>query len=175
MPAFLPGRPQPSEYHAAFAGYVAKAESFEDPVAKLTAQLEELLGLLAPLHAEKRLHRYAPGKWSVQEVLGHLTDAERIFAYRALRIARGDATPLAGFDENAYVAAAEAERCDWNELLLEFEHVRRSSVLQFRHLPEAAWAAMGTSNHAPVSVRALACIMIGHVTHHLDILRERYL
>jgi hypothetical protein len=175
MSAFLPGPPQPGEYHPAFAAYIARAQSFADPVQKLSGQLDELLRLLRPLDTAKRLHRYAPGKWSIQEMLGHITDAERIFAYRALRIARADQTPLAPFEENDYVVAAQAERCDWNELLTEFEHVRKSSVLLFQHLPESAWVRTGTANNAPLSVRALAFIMIGHVAHHLDFLRERYL
>ena len=108
-------------------------------------------------------------------MLGHIIDAERVFAYRALRIARADPAPLAGFDENSYVVAAQAEQCDFGELLAEFEHVRKSSVLLLRRLPEAAWTRAGISNDAPVSVRALAYIMIGHVAHHLGILHERYL
>lgn len=174
MSAFIPGLPQPGEYHPAFAGYVAKAQAFADPVERLNRQLDEILGLLSPLGAARRLYRYAPGKWSVQELLGHITDAERIFAYRALRIGRADRTPLPGFEENAYVAAAQAGNCVWEELIAEFEHVRRSSVLLFQHLPEAAWLRAGIVNEASLSVRALAYITIGHVAHHLDILRERY-
>ena len=108
-------------------------------------------------------------------MLGHITDTERIFAYRALRVARNDQTPLPSFDQDPYVAASEAERCDWSELLEEFEHVRRASILLLRHLPQTAWTRTGTASGAPVSVRALAYIMIGHVEHHLDLLRERYL
>jgi uncharacterized damage-inducible protein DinB len=169
------GLPQPGEYNPDFAGYIDKARSFADPIQKLDEQRREVLSLLRPLDAEEQLHRYAPGKWSVKELLGHIIDTERIFAYRALRVARADQTPLPSFEENAYAAASEAERCDWNELLDEFEHVRRASILLLRHLPEAAWTRMGTASEAPISVRALAYIMIGHVAHHLEILRERYL
>jgi hypothetical protein len=156
--------PEPGEYSLFFAAYVAKARAFADPVARLGDQLGEVHSLLAPLPEAVQLHRYAPGKWSVKEVLGHLIDAERIFAYRALRIARADATPLAAFEENGYVAAAEIERCPWPELLEEFEHV-----------PPAAWLRIGTSSGAPLSVRAVAYVMVGHVEHHLEILRQRYL
>src|SRR5882672_6394580 len=158
MSAFIPGLPQPGEYHPAFAAYIAKAQSFADPVQKLNDQLDELLRLLQPLDIAKRLHRYSPGKWSVQEMLGHITDAERIFAYRALRIARADQTPLASFEENDYVVAAQTESCDWSELLSEFEHVRKSSVLLFEHFPESAWVRTGTANGSALSVRAIACI-----------------
>jgi hypothetical protein len=174
MSAFVPGLPQPGEFHPAFASYVANAQAFSDPVERLNRQFDELLGLLRPLGAAQRLHRYASGKWSVQELLSHLTDTERIFSYRALRIGRGDRTPLPGFEENDYVAAAQAENCEWSEVLDEFEHVRQSSVLLFQHLPEAAWLRAGIVNDAPLSVRALAYITIGHVAHHLDILHERY-
>jgi hypothetical protein len=174
MSAFLPGIPEPGEFNPAFAGYVDKARSFADPVQKIEQQLDEMLSLLRPLHAGKQMHRYAAGKWSVKQVLGHITDAERIFSYRLLRIARADPTPLPPFEENAYVTASEVERCEWSELIAEFQHVRRSTILLLRHIPEAAWRRMGTSSGAPTSVRALAYIMIGHVAHHLGILRERY-
>ncbi len=171
---FIPGVPESHEFSPWFAGYVDKARSFADPVQKLAEQMAEALSLFGSLPPDKHLHRYAPGKWSVQEVLGHLIDAERIFAYRTLRIARNDQTPLAGFDENQYVIASETEHCDWKELLEEWEHVRRASILLLAHLPEGAWTRMGTSNGEPISVRALAYIMVGHVAHHLLILRERY-
>jgi hypothetical protein len=170
-----PGAPQPGEYNPSFAGYVDKARAVREPIQKLTEQSQEVLSLLRPLDASKQLYRYAPGKWSIQEMLGHIIDTERVFAYRALRVARADQTPLPGFEQDPYVAAAEIERCDWSELLEEFEHVRRSSILMLRHLPAAAWTRMGTASDAPISVRALAYIMIGHVEHHLGILRERYL
>jgi hypothetical protein len=175
MTDFVPGVPQPGEYHSAFAGYIAQAQSFSAPVQELARQSAELLQLLRPLGAAQRGHRYAPGKWSIQEMLGHIIDAERIFAYRALRIARSDHTPLAGFEENDYAVTAQSEMCDWASMLEEFEHVRRSSVLLYQHVPEPAWMNLGIVNQAPVSVRALAYIMLGHVAHHAGILRERYL
>jgi hypothetical protein len=175
MSAFNPGFPQTGEYNPSFAGYVSKARAFADPIQELDQQLHEVLSLLRPLDANRQLYRYAPGKWSVKELLGHITDTERIFAYRALRVARADQTPLPSFEQDSYVAASEVERCDWNELLQEFEHVRRASILLLRHLPEAAWARRGTASEAPISVRALAYIMIGHVAHHLEILHEHYL
>ena len=174
MTPFNPGIPQPGEYNPAFAGYVSKARSIADPLKKLEEQRQELLSLLRPLGSEKQLYRYAPGKWSVKEMVGHIIDTERIFSYRALRVARADQTPLASFEQDDYVAASGLERCDWSELLDEFDHVRRAAILLLRHLPEAAWSRAGTASDAPITVRALAYIMIGHVAHHLEILRERY-
>jgi hypothetical protein len=175
MNAFVPGLPEPGEFLPAFAGYIEKVQAFPDPIQKASEQLAEASTLFRGLDAGRQEHRYAPGKWSVQQVLGHMSDAERIFSYRLLRIARGDQTPLPPFDENAYVAASEVGRLDWEEAVTEFESVRRSTILLLRHLPEGAWTRMGTSSGAPTSVRALAYVMIGHVAHHLGILRERYL
>ena len=175
MAVIVPGLLQPSEYHPGSAAYIAKAQAFADPVQKLAEQLKEVSDLLSPLDPVRAHYRYAPGKWSVQELLGHITDAERIFAARALHVARADPAPLPGWEENAYVAAAEAERCPFDELLAEFGHVRQASVLMFRHLPEQAWPRQGVVNGAASSVRAIAYVMIGHVAHHLEVLRERYL
>jgi len=175
MAHFLPGLPGADEYSAAFAGYVSEARGCADPIAALEDQMVAMLALLRRVDSTKRLYRYGPDKWSVQQVLGHIIDVERIFAYRALRIARADKTPLPGFEENDYVVAAEAERCDWNSLVAEFECVRQASILLLKHLPDSAWTRRGTSSGATLSVRALAHIMVGHTEHHVTILRERYL
>jgi hypothetical protein len=175
MSNFIPGVPLADEYKGFSAEYVAKVAAAADPVLELKAQLQEVESLLAPLGLDKQTHRYAAEKWTVQEVLGHMIDTERIFAYRALRIARADETPLPGFDENLYAVAAESAICSWAELLDEFHLVRSSNVLMFRHFPNAAWIRRGISSNTPVTVRALAYLMLGHVAHHLDILRERYL
>lgn len=173
--AYQPGSPEPREYNPYFEGYVSPSRQIADPIARLAEQSEEVLSLLKGLEPAKRLHRYAPDKWSIQELLGHITDTERIFAYRLLRVARGDETPLPGFDENAYVVSAEAEKCEWGALVEEFACVRSSSLLLLSNLPEAAWTRVGTTSNHPTSVRALAYIMIGHVEHHIGVLRERYL
>jgi hypothetical protein len=175
MNAFLPGVPGPGEYCEFFADYVAKARPCSDPVRKLEEQLAEFWELVGPLEEKAQLHRYAPGKWSVKEMVGHIIDAERIFAYRALRIGRGDETPLPGFDENTYVPASEVERCDWRLLLEEFTHVRTASGLMLGRMPEVAWTRAGTASGAAISMRAMVYVMIGHVAHHMGILRERYL
>ncbi len=175
MAAFIPGVPQPGEYKPSFAGYISKAAHVTDPVQSLQAQLGEIRRLLQPLEETKQLHRYAPDKWTIKEVLGHITDTERIMSYRLLRIARADKTPLPGCDENAFVAAADFDKCPWPQLLEEFKHVRHASILLLRHLPDAAWLREGISNDHPTTARALAYILYGHAAHHLDILRERYL
>jgi hypothetical protein len=175
MSAFLPGVPGPDEYKPFFAGYIAKAQSCADPIKKLEEQLGELHELLLPLNEATQGHRYAPGKWSVKELLGHIIDAERVFAYRAMRIGRADQTPLPGFDENLYVQTAQMEPVAWPLLLDEFTHVRRATVLMLARMPEEAWTRRGTASDAVISFRAIVYIMIGHVTHHLEILRERYL
>lgn len=170
-----PGQPQPNEYAAFYGGYIAKAQAVTDPIAALDAQAAETLTFLKTLSPTQQTHRYADGKWSVKEVVNHLSDAERIFAYRALRIARNDKTPLAPFDENPYVAAAEADRLEWSALLRELEAVRQSTIQTLRNLPDAAWTRTGIASGNPISLRALAFIMYGHVAHHIGILRERYL
>lgn len=166
--------PSPTEYHPAFAGYVTKVQAVTDPIAQLQIQLDEILALLDPLGQSKWLHRYAPGKWSLKELLGHVIDAERIFAYRALRIARGDTTPLPGFEQDPYVEAAEADQCDPVRLLGEFEHVRRATIFMCQNFPDAAWSRTGTASGGPMSTRAMVYILLGHAQHHLDIIRERY-
>jgi hypothetical protein len=129
---------------------------------------------LAMLDETRARFRYADGKWSVREVVGHLADAERIFAYRILRIARGDATPLAGFDENVYVAAGDFERRPMPDVTGELRDVRQATLSLVRSLNETLVTRMGRANDVPVSVRAIAWIIAGHTAHHLEVLRERY-
>jgi hypothetical protein len=167
--------PPPTEFGASFAGYIAIAQTVTDPIGDLQLQLDEMVTLLRSLNPTQWHHRYAHGKWSLQELLGHISDTERIFAYRALRIARGDQTPLPGFEQDPYVEAAESDRCDSAILLQEFEHVRRSTIFMCRNFPEAAWTRIGTASNGPMSTRAMVYIILGHAEHHLGILRERYL
>lgn len=175
MPQFIPGVPEPSEYKPHFAGYIGKASHHADPVQALQEQHKELIEFLGPLDESKQLHRYAEGKWSIKEVLGHIIDTERVMSYRLLRVARGDQTPLAPFDENLFVANAIFDQLSWSALLHEFSFVRRSTVLLLQGLPEEAWMRKGVYPDNPTTVRALAYILVGHPAHHLDIIRERYL
>ena len=166
------GRPQAGEHAPYFERYISLIEG-DDPVQALEAQVAAFQAL-AGLPEDQAGHRYAEGKWSVREVLGHVIDTERVFGYRAMRIARGDQTPLPGFDENSFAEAAGHDACPLSELVDELVLLRRSHVLLFRHLPSEAWTRLGVSNANPTSSRALAFMMAGHVAHHLNILRDRY-
>lgn len=173
MPTAL-SRPSPSEHAAFYAGYVAGMPD-GDVIEHLGAQRAELEHLLAGLDDGDARYRYAPGKWSVKEVLGHLADAERIFAYRLLRVARGDATPLAGFDENAYVPAGGFDDRPLVSLVAELGAIRGATLALLHGLPPGVGEHRGEANGQPVTVRALAWILAGHERHHLGILRDRYL
>lgn len=167
-------RPQASEYPAYFESYLAKLPAGE-LLDLLESQWEHLGCLLEELDDDSADYRYAEGKWSVKEVLGHLLDAERIFAYRLLRVARGDTTPLPGFDENAYVAAAGFGARPLESLLEEYDLVRGHTLALLRGLDADSFARMGTSNGKPVSARALAWLIAGHEHHHMSVLKEKYL
>jgi len=169
----IPERPEKSEYAEFYADYVALAEE-ADIVSALQNQAGELENLFAGISEEKENFKYAPSKWSVKELLGHLIDGERVFSYRVLRISRGDETPLAGFEENSYVANSNFTGSDFADLIEEFSLLRAANVLLFKNLTEKAWRRTGTASGEAVSVRALAFIMVGHVRHHQNILRERY-
>lgn len=166
-------KPNESEYAPFYAGYIAKVPA-ADVLENLERQGSEVRGLAAGVPPEREGFRYAPGKWSVREVFGHLIDGERVFGYRAFRIGRGDQTPLAGFDENEYVAASGYDDRSLASLAEEFALVRAANLAVFHSLSADAWRRLGTANGHPVSVRALAFIMAGHVNHHLALLGERY-
>ena len=166
-------RPTPAEYALPFERYVSLVQD-ADILDALARQTGELAGALSGVRGQAERYRYAEGKWSIREVLGHVIDSERVFAYRALCIARGEQASLPGFDENAYQANASFDDYLLEELLREFGQVRDGNLAFFRHLSGAAWLRSGVANAKPVSVRALAYIMVGHVRHHLGVLRERY-
>jgi hypothetical protein len=167
-------RPAPTEYAAFYAGYIAAVPE-GDLLDTLERQLADTTAALASLPESRGSFAYAPGKWSIKQVVGHVADAERVFAYRALRFARGDATPLAAFDENVWAPHAGTERRTLADLLDELRAVRAATLALFRHLPAEAPLRTGTASDREVSVRALAWIITGHERHHLRILRERYL
>jgi hypothetical protein len=149
------------------------------PAGDIAMVLEQQMGdtetLLGGLGDEQGNYRYAPGKWSVKEVIGHLIDSERVFAYRALRIARNDKTPLPGFEQDDYVAAGGFDRRSLADLAREFEHVRNATLDLIRPLSKEAFDRRGVANNAEVSVRALVWIIAGHELHHKEVLRRRYL
>ena len=168
-------RPEKNEYAEFFANYVSLVEE-TDVISALQNQTNDLRALLAGVSAAKKENfRYADDKWSVKELLGHIIDGERVFSYRALRFSRGDQTPLAGFEENSYVAGSNFAGSSLADLIEEFSLLRASNVLLFKNLTEEAWLRRGTASDAEISVRALAFIMVGHVRHHANVLRERYL
>lgn len=168
------GRPGPGEYAAYYEKYIAGVQG-NDIVATLDEQRRQMLLLLSGRSESDGEIRYAPGKWTVKQVVGHICDTERVMSYRALRIARGDSTPLAGFDENNYVANAPFATHPLADLIEEFIAVRRATVSLFRNLDEAAWARRGVANNNEVTVRALAYIVAGHELHHRRMLQEKYL
>ena len=165
--------PGPSEFAAFYAPYIS-AVNGADLQTLLATQAATLRRACAGLTDEEALHRYADNKWSVKEVVGHIADAERIFAYRALRIGRGDPTPLSQFDENAYVAVARFDRRPLADLIDDFDAVRRQTLSLLRGLDPEAWERTGTASGKTVSTRAIFYIIAGHVKHHLRILASRY-
>jgi len=165
-------RPNPSEYAAYYEKYVSLVPE-EDIVAALRSELAFTLSFLTDVSDSESSVCHPPYTWTVKQVVGHLTDAERIFGYRALRIARGDSTPLPGFDENAYVQIAQFDQHPLADLVAEFETVRLSQLSLFQNLPANAWKGQGIANGDGVSVRGLAYIIVGHERHHTAILRRR--
>ena len=167
-------RPDASEYAPFYASYIAKVPD-GDILEILEQQRQDTQTLLRAIPEAKAGTRYAPGKWSIREVIGHLIDSERVFAYRALRFARGDATPLPKFDEVDYVRQGRFDARSLADIASELDHVRRATIDLFRHFDGDAFRRHGVANNVDVSVRALACIIAGHERHHVEILRTRYL
>jgi len=168
-----PSRPQPGEYAPSYETYISKIAG-DDVLRVLAEQLVQFPKLFAGRRDSDADFRYAPGKWSIKEMIGHINDTERVFAYRALRIARDDQTPMEGFEQDDYVRAAPFARCPLINLLEEFTHVRRASLALFRPLEEAAWLRRGVANKNEVTVRAVAYIIAGHLRHHSALYEERY-
>jgi hypothetical protein len=165
--------PEPDEYASFYAGYIDLVRG-RDPIELLERQLATLREMCSGMTDDEARARYAPGKWSIKEMLGHLTDSERVFSYRLFRISRGDATPLAGFDQDAYVAGAHADQRPLVALLEEFLSARTATLRLVEGLSADEWSRRGVANGVPVSARALLYITGGHVAHHFDILRDRY-
>jgi len=170
----LLSRPAADEYNAYYDRYITKVPD-GDIVQILATQIASTLQLLESIPESKGDYRYAEGKWTVKESVLHVIDAERIFGYRALRIARGDKTPLPGFEQDDYVPFSRAGERTVRDIAEELGDVRRSSVALFAHLDEEAMSRRGTASNNPVTPRALAYIIAGHERHHVAILREKYL
>jgi hypothetical protein len=162
-----------SEFASFYVGYVSLVPE-TDVLPVLENQVADLRALTAHVDVERETFRYAPGKWSIRELVGHMVDAERVFGYRAFCISRGEQAPLPGFDENDYVATSGFNERPVSELLADFTTVREANLAVFRRLTPAAWKRVGNANGHPVSVLALAFIMAGHDRHHWRVLGERY-
>ena len=167
-------RPQDTEVAPYYFTYINQVTG-DDPIAAIENQLAESQTLFSKLSEEKSLHRYAPDKWSIRQVLNHITDTERAFAFRALWFARGFDTPLPSYDQNIAATGADADHISWAAHVKEFQNVRLSTVSLFRNMPSQAWTRSGIASGNPFTVRALAYIIPGHVAHHVTLLRERYL
>jgi hypothetical protein len=174
MPTSPLTHPEPGEYASFYAPYMDKVPE-RDLLPALTGQLDDLIPLLASISEDLGGHRYAPGKWSIRELVGHLSDAERVFAYRALRFSRADKTDLPGFDEDHFVAHSGYDLRSLADLREEFRLLRLANLRLFEGMTPEMTARIGTANGHPISVRALACAMVGHVRHHVGTLKERYL
>jgi len=167
-------RPQEGDYALYYEKYVSLVPS-GDFLETFQQQQRALMSLLSPLTDKQAEFRYAPDKWSIKEVVGHVTDTERIFAYRMLRIGRGDQTPLAGFEQDGYVKAGNFSSREISDLLQEFSAVRDSTVFLVRHFDDEAWLRRGNASGKDVSVLALAFVIAGHERHHRLLLEQRYL
>jgi hypothetical protein len=170
----MTGRPERSEAADYYFTYIDQIAG-EDVEAVLGSQLEEAAAFFAEISEEKSLHRYAPEKWSIRQVLNHITDTERAFAFRALWFARGFDTPLPGYDQDVAVFGAEADRVPWAAHVEEFRRVRLATISLFANMPPGGWMRRGIASGNPFTVRALAYITAGHLAHHARIVRERYL
>ncbi len=167
-------RPQADEHAPYYSRYIDLVPEGADIYALMSAQPDALRGLLLHISDEQANIRPAPGEWSIKEVIGHICDGERVFAYRALRVARADETPLPGFEQNDYVTATDFNARSLSDLLNEFMFQRRANVLCFKPLSEAELLRRGTASNNPVTVRALLYMMIGHVMHHVESLKTSY-
>jgi hypothetical protein len=167
-------RPQTTEAASYYFKYIDLITS-DDIVPAMENQMGEMLQFLNGISEEQSLHSYEPGKWTIRELLNHVNDGERIFAGRALWFARGFTDPLPSFDQDIAVQTAHANNTSWADLVDEFKIVRLGTISLLKSLPAEAWDRTGVASDNPVSVRALAYIIAGHVTHHMNVLRERYL
>ncbi|HZV59798.1 MAG TPA: DinB family protein [Candidatus Eremiobacteraceae bacterium] len=165
-----PGADEYAPYHEKYVGLIPG----DDIVSVLEAHLRQSIAMFSGRSEREGDFRYAPDKWTVKEILCHVADAERIFSYRALRIARGDQTPLPGFDQDQYVPLSRANERKLPDIVEEFADVRRASISLFGSLDAAAWMRKGVASNHELSVRALAYIAAGHELHHRRILEERY-
>ena len=167
-------RPQANEAATYYSRYIDLITD-EDIVSRLKSQLGETTSFLSKISDEKSLNTYAPGKWTIRQVLNHVNDAEQVFASRAFWFARGLPDALPGFDQDVCVEAAGANDVSWNDLTNEFNNVRQSTISLFENLPAEAWMRTGVASDNPFTVNALGYIIAGHVSYHCNVIQERYL
>jgi len=165
---------QPSEFPEYYTSYINEVKCL-DITEALEENLHDFLNFIENIPVEKHEFQYLPGKWTIKEIVLHIIDAERIFGYRALRFARFDATPLAGFEENDYVPISNANNRDMKSLLTEFVAVRKATISLFENFTEEMLLHKGIASNGEISVRALGFIISGHCLHHQNVIRERYL
>lgn len=168
-------RPNQGEYSDYVGQYLVNVPEEGELHEVLKAQTEEAVAFFDSLTEEQGNYRYAPDKWSIKQVLGHLIDADRIMSYRLFRITRGDSTPLPGFEENDYVSAGNYDAVSLKELIGRYQASRQSTISLYESIPDDAWTNPGNVNGNPITARAKACLIIGHERHHLNIIKERYL
>jgi hypothetical protein len=171
---FMIGRPSSSEAAPYYFNYINRVTG-DDILSTLHSQIDEMLPFLRTISEEKSLFRYAPEKWSIRQMWGHVNDTERVFLMRALWFARKFDTPLPSFDQDIAVAAANSDDIPWARHVEEFREIRLATISFFRNLPEDAWGRSGLASGNPFTVRACAYVVAGHVTHHAAVLREKYL
>lgn len=167
-------RPEKTEYDPYYETYVSLVPD-GDIVDILEAQAAEVDHLFSGIPEEKGPYAYAEGKWTIKELLGHLVDGERMFMYRTFRISRGDKTPIEGFEQDGYIENARSNSRSFADLIEEFTALRRANVIAYRHFSDEDWARTGTANQVEITPKALVYVAAGHITHHLNILRGRYL
>jgi hypothetical protein len=167
------GRPEKAETATYYFTYIDEVDGV-DPQAVLASQLEDSAALFSRISEDQSKYRYAPDKWSIRQVLNHITDNERAFAFRALWFARQFDTPLPGYDQNIAASSAGADQVSWAAHVEEFRRVRLATISLFANMPAEAWMRSGIASDNPFTVRALAFIIAGHWTHHVSILRDRY-
>jgi len=168
-------RPEATEYDPYYERYISLVAESDDIISTLAAQLTKLQDIFTALPEEKGEFSYEDGKWSLKEVISHLIDGERMFAYRLLRVSRGDETPIEGFEQDGYIENSHANDRSFAELLEEFNLSRRANLLLIKNLGPDDWTRIGTANGVKISARALVYIMAGHIEHHFNILKDRYL
>lgn len=165
--------PDPSEYAAYFGRYITLVHG-NDIITALTQQLDTTLPYLRSIPASRENYQYAPGKWTIKQVVAHILDSERLFAYRALSFARSDAAPLPGMEQDEWMDAMSFDGIRLADLITEFEYIRRSTILFFKNLTQDAWMRKGVASGNPFTVRSVAYIIAGHELHHLGVLKTQY-